>query len=101
WLFVYPGALLMLVGMVALLWLLPGPRILGGVGIDVNTLVYAGAAVVCGFQALAFGVLARSYAARAGLLPEDPKTRRVEALLGLEAGIVTGLVLIAAGLAGS
>jgi hypothetical protein len=101
WLFLYPGALLMAVGLAALLWLLPGPRRVGAVGLDVNTLVYAGAAVVCGFQALAFGVLARSYAMRAGLLPEDAKTRRLESLLGLEMGIVAGILLIAAGLAGS
>ena len=101
WLFVYPGALLMLVGTLAMLWLLPGPRRVGSVGLDVNTLIYAGAAIVCGFQALAFGVLAKTYAIQAGLLPDDPRIASLRRLLSLEVGIVAGSVLTLAGLAGS
>src|SRR5216683_2493132 len=41
WLFLYPGALLMLAGAAAGAWLLPGPRTIAGVAFDVHTLVYA------------------------------------------------------------
>ena len=38
WLFLYPGALLMLAGIVTGVWLLPEPRTIGGVSFDVHTL---------------------------------------------------------------
>lgn len=99
WLFLYPGAALMLVGLASMLWLLPGPRRVLGVGLDVNTLVYSGAAIVCGFQAMLFAVFAKVFAINARLLPEDPKLHRLTSVFSLEAGLVAGLVLIAAGLA--
>ena len=57
WLFLYPGMVLMFIGLASLLWLLPGPRDLGSVTFDVHTLVFSAAAIICGFQAVAFGVL--------------------------------------------
>ncbi|TME73898.1 MAG: glycosyltransferase family 2 protein, partial [Chloroflexi bacterium] len=54
WLFLYPGALLMAVGALVLLWLLPGERAIGSVRLDVHTLVYAASAVVLGYQAVIF-----------------------------------------------
>jgi hypothetical protein len=53
WLFLYPGAVLMLVGAVLGLWLLPAPRRVGAVTFDVHTLLYAAAFVLLGFQAIA------------------------------------------------
>src|SRR5262249_57567813 len=40
WLFLYPGIALMAVGLLAMLWILPGPRRVGAVAFDVNTLLY-------------------------------------------------------------
>jgi glycosyltransferase involved in cell wall biosynthesis len=90
WLFLYPGAGLMLAGIAGMLWL-PGPRI--------NSLVYAGAAIVCGFQAMAFAVLAKVFAINARLLPEDPRIRRFTSVVSVEAGMVMGIVVFIAGLA--
>jgi glycosyltransferase involved in cell wall biosynthesis len=100
WLFLYPGAALMLAGLASMLWLLPGPRVLAGFGLGVNTLVYSSAAIVCGFQAVSFAILAKVYAINAGLLPPDTRIRRFTSLMSVEAGTVAGLVLLAAGLAG-
>ena len=103
WLFFYPGAVLMFAGLVSMLWLLPGPRRIPGVGVglDVNTLVYSGAAIVCGFQALMLAVLARVYAINARLLPDDQRIRRLTSVFSLEVGLLTGLSLILGGLAAS
>ena len=70
-------------------------------GLDVNTLVYSGAAIVCGFQALMLAVLARLYAINARLLPDDQRIRRFTSVFSLEAGLVAGLLLILGGLAAS
>ena len=101
WLFVYPGLALLALGMVGMLWLLPGPRTIGGLGFDVNTLVFASAAIVCGFQASTLGFLARAYATKAGLLPASRTAERVLAVVSVEGGVLTGLALVSVGLAGA
>ena len=98
WLFLYPGLVLMTVGLATMLWLLPGPRRLGPLGLDVNTLVYSGAAIVLGFQAVTFWAFAKIFAINAKLLPEDPRMNWLARLFSLEVGIVLGTVLFAGGL---
>jgi hypothetical protein len=98
WLFWYPGLLLMTAGLIVGGALLQGPLPLGRVTLDVHTLLFAAVAVLIGFQAASFAVLSKFFAIRAGL-------RRAEAgfddwfrHLTLEAGLLTGGVLVAAGL---
>src|SRR6201992_3798923 len=54
WLFCYPGLLLLLLGLGFGIAVLPGPLDVGGVSLDVDTLVACGAAVDIGFQAVLF-----------------------------------------------
>lgn len=77
WLFLYPGTLLMLLGGLTGLWLLPGPRVIGGVVFDVHTLLYAATAVLLGFQAASFAIFAKVFAITAGLLPEDARLNKL------------------------
>jgi hypothetical protein len=97
WLFFYPGFILFLAGAMTMAWLLPGQQSAGGVTFDVNTLVFAAAAVVCGLQAILFYVFAKTYAARYGLLPEDPLVGQLRAMLQLEIGLVVGALCVIAG----
>ena len=90
WLFFYPGMLLMLIGLVLGIALLPGPLSVGSAVLDVHSLLYAGAAVVVGFQGVVFAVLARVYAASEGFLPDNHHVQRARALFSLEAGILAG-----------
>jgi hypothetical protein len=100
WLFLYPGALLMLTGLASMLWLLPGPRVVAGIGLDVNTLVYSVAAIVCGFQAVTFAIFAKVFAINARLLPPDARIRRLTSLVNVEVGMAAGLLLLLGGVAG-
>ncbi len=101
WLFLYPGASLMALGLLSMIWLLPGPRHLGGLTLDVHTLVYSAAAIVCGFQAVAFALFTKIYAIDAGLLPRDPRIVKLGKLFSLEIGLVVGTVLLLGGLGAS
>ncbi len=101
WLFLYPGASLMALGLGSMIWLLPGPRQLGGLTLDVHTLVYSAAAIVCGFQAVAFAVFAKIYAINAGLLPADPRIAKLGDLFSLEVGLIIGVLLLLGGLGAS
>ncbi|HEV8671157.1 MAG TPA: glycosyltransferase family 2 protein [Candidatus Limnocylindria bacterium] len=98
WLFLYPGALLMVVGTLVGLWLLPGERALGSLRLDVHTLIYAAAAVVLGYQAVIFAVFTKTFAISEGLLPEDPRLTRLYRYVTLETGLAAGIALVIAGL---
>ena len=101
WLFLNPGIFLILLGLAGCAWLLPGPRVVHGVGFDVHTLMYAFVAVLLGFQLVAFAVFTKVFAITEGLLPEDPRMKRVFRYVTLETGLVVGALLMASGIGGS
>ncbi len=98
WLFLYPGLALIVSGLLAMLWLLAGPRHLGTITLDVNTLVYCAAAIVCGYQSVVFALFAKVFAIDADLLPYDPTVKRLKRRLRLEYGILIGALLFVGGL---
>jgi glycosyltransferase involved in cell wall biosynthesis len=101
WLFLYPGAILMVVGLIVSALLLTGPKTIGGVTFEVHTLLYAALAVIIGFQAATFSVFTKMFAIGERLLPEDPRLNRLFTVITLEKGLVAGALLLFAGLAGS
>lgn len=101
WLFLYPGILLMVFGLAASLWLLPGPRRVGEVVFDVHTLLYALMSILMGFQAIAFATFTKVFAISEGLLPEDPRLMKVFRYVKLETGLAIGAVLVLLGVGGS
>ncbi len=98
WLFLYPGLALMILGLAVMVWLLPAERPLGHVNLGVDTLAYAAAAVLLGFQLVFFGVAAKVFAITEGLLPEDPSFDRWFRYITLETGLVAGALLLVIGL---
>lgn len=101
WLFLYPGFLLMLLGLAGCALLLPGPRVFHGIGFDVHTLLYAFVSVLLGFQLITFAVFTKLFAITEGLLPEDLLLKRVFRWVRLETGLVVGGLLTALGIGGS
>ncbi|MGO9639771.1 MAG: glycosyltransferase family 2 protein [Candidatus Acidiferrales bacterium] len=99
WLFLYPGFALMILGTLAGLWLLPGPRTIGGVTLDVHTLLFSAVLVLLGFQSVNFAVFTKVFAITEGLAPEDQRLNRLFRYITLEVGLVAGALLAAAGLA--
>ncbi|MGI4757406.1 MAG: glycosyltransferase family 2 protein, partial [Janthinobacterium lividum] len=97
WLFLFPGMFLMLGGFVLMAWLLPAERPLGHVNLGVDTLAYAAAAVLLGFQLVFFGVAAKVFAITEGLLPPDESFDRWFRYVTLETGLVVGVLLLLAG----
>ena len=99
WLFLYPGLALLLAGMAIALWLLPGPKKVGQVFLDVHTLLYASAAILTGFQAVIFAFFTKIFAITEGLLPEDARLSRAFRFFTLEKGLLLGLALLTTGIA--
>ena len=101
WLFLYPGMLLILFGVAGTAWLLPGPQRVGTIVLDVHTLLYALMSILLGFQAIAFATFTKVFAISEGLLPEDPRLKKLFKYVTLETGLVVGAALLLLGLAGS
>ena len=98
WLFLYPGAALFVFGLAAMAWLLPAPRHVAGVMLDIHTLFYAALAVVVGFHSMVFWVFAKIYGMREGIVPPDPWFNSIMRVFTLEVGLIVGAVLLLFGL---
>lgn len=93
YLFLIPGLLLMLLGMSFGAALIHGPVYIGKAGFDIGSLVYAGASVVVGLQAVLFALLAKYYGFRAGFLPVDDTVIKFFDVCKMERIILTGLAI--------
>ena len=99
WLFIVPGATLVLVGAVGYALAFPGVAILGA-NLDAHTLLFSTLFILGGYQAMLFGVFARTFAVGEGLLPRSPALERFHAGFRLEIGLALGSIglLLGAGL---
>ncbi len=97
WLFWYPGLLLMAAGLLVGLWLLPGPKTVGGVTLDVHTLLYAATAATLGYQSILFAVCAKVHAMNSGLHPPSKKFAWAGGRSVLECGLIAGAGLMVVG----
>ena len=98
WLFIIPGAALLLVSMVSYALLLAGPVKYWGVTFDIHTLFYAEAGVILGYLALVLGILIRLFGMREGLLQEHRLLEKLRASPVLEVGGIAGMIMIGLGL---
>jgi len=101
WLFLYPGIAMMLIGGILGIWLLPLPRQVGNIVLDVNTLFYAALLFIIGFQFINFSLYTQVFAVSEGLLPENPSVSRFIKFATLEKGLLLGVLLVIAGLLSS
>jgi glycosyltransferase involved in cell wall biosynthesis len=101
WLFLYPGLILMILGMITMICLLPTSR--------VHSLMYSATAVIIGFQMTTFAIFTKIFAVREGLLPRNhrlfPQNKiainKVFRYTNLELGLLCGGLLLLLGLGGS
>ena len=96
WLFVYPGLLLLALGALGFGVAMPGLTLFGAT-LDAHTLLFASLALTVGYQAVLFGWLARTLAAREGFLAETQLLGWLRAVLTLERGLAFGCVALLAG----
>jgi len=99
WLFLYPGIALIALGIAVSAWLLPGPKTIGGVTFDYDTLLFGAMAILVGFQSMVFAIFTKVFAISEGLLPEDARLNRMFRYITLEVGLIAGTLLLLAGVA--
>lgn len=98
WLFVYPGLALLAFGALGYAVAMPGLTLFGAT-FDAHTLLFASLALMLGYQAVLFGWMARTLAAREGFLQETKWLARLREVLSLERGLFFGSVTLLAGVA--
>ncbi len=102
WLFLYPGIFLMLLGFIMSLFIIRGPvDMFNQVYFDTNTLLYAGAFIIVGYQAVSFGIFTRAYAVQAGFLPAKDALTKAFKMFSMELGLVIGILILFAGMGGT
>ncbi|MHC4985340.1 MAG: glycosyltransferase family 2 protein [Planctomycetota bacterium] len=101
WLFLYPGLLLMAVGLVLGIRLLIAPMQIGNLEFDVHTLIYCAGMVSIGFQLVTFAALAAVFATQEGLAPPYPRLQKLFKLITLDASLLGGGLLMLGGVVGA
>src|SRR6202050_3778782 len=98
WLMLYPGGCLIGIGVAAELAILHGPIVIGGVGFDIHTMLYAAGATILGVQLVLFSLFARTVGVLKNVLPMSPPLARFLHVFTVERGILSGLSLGLVGL---
>lgn len=97
WLFLAPGSTLFLVGVALLMWLLPGPRHLGRVVVDVHTMLFAMVFALTGAQIISIGLFAKVFSFAEKFSRRQPCLERWLKRVSLEQGLTAGAVLTLGG----
>jgi glycosyltransferase involved in cell wall biosynthesis len=98
WLFLIPGSLLVVLGVLGYGIAMPGMTI-RGVNFDVHTLLFSSLAILCGYQSILFAIFTKAFAINEGLMPEDLRVSRFFELVNLERGLFIASAALLTGLA--
>lgn len=96
WLYIIPGGLLTLFGLLGYFLVATGVSI-GPAKLGVHTLLCSSLFIICGHQAIVFGVFAKTYAIVEGLLPAGPGYHKFFDLFNLERGLTLSVILFFVG----
>jgi len=99
WLFLIPGLILMVFGLITSAVLISGPISIGSVNFDVHTLLFTSVLALIGFQFILFYGLTKVYTVENDLLPKSKKYDRLFKFINLEKGLIIGFILVIVGIA--
>jgi glycosyltransferase involved in cell wall biosynthesis len=100
WLFLYPGLIAFVIGLLGSIALLFGPLEIGPIGFDVSSQLYLSALAVVGYQGVVFWLLTKMYGQREGFaLPRGRLFSRIAERVSTESAGVLGALAFVVGLA--
>jgi glycosyltransferase involved in cell wall biosynthesis len=97
WLFLYPGLALFVVGMVISAILLGGPVHVGGLRLDIHTLLVASFLALIGYQLVLFAIFTKIFAIQSGFHQPYPPLESVSRYVTLEVGLAAGTLMVLVG----
>lgn len=98
WLFLYPGMIFCVVGLIMTVALMFGPVQIGSVAFDIHTMLYGSAMVMIGTNMIFFSLFTRIYAMRTNFIPTKESVATKLANVTTENGAVAGVLLTLAGI---
>lgn len=98
YLYLAPGCILFVLGVVGLALLAPGPIVLGGMRIGIHFLALSSLFALLGANVVGFGLLARLIIARRTQTGTDSSFARLLRHFSLERGLILGVLLAGSGL---
>ncbi len=99
WTFLVPGASLAVIGLILCALALPGVS-LGGVALDIHTLLIGTLGVLIASQLIWCAILAKTFAVTEGLLPRNDSWDSIACVLTLERLLLLSLVVAGVGVSG-
>jgi len=100
WLFLVPGGLLVGFGIGLVLWLLPGPRFAGRVGLDVHTMALGMMLALLGVHIISIGLFVKVFSYTEKLTRDQISLARLLKHVTLEHGLLMGGTLALIGFTG-
>ena len=97
WLFLYPGLALFVVGTVLSAILLGGPVHVGGLRLDIHTLLVASFLALIGYQLVLFAIFTKIFAIQSGFHQPYPLLDSVSRYVTLEVGLAAGALMVLGG----
>ena len=97
WLFLMPGAWLILLGLIGYGLAMPGLSV-WGMTFDAHTLLFASLSILCGYQSILFAIFTKAFAISEGLMPEDSRLARFFEIVNLERGLIIALTALLTGI---
>jgi glycosyltransferase involved in cell wall biosynthesis len=98
WLFYFPGRFLIFLGLLCYALALPKVSLFGLVTFDVQTMLFGSLFITCGYQAILFFILTKTFAISEKLHPTSERFVRFNHRINLERGLMFSLVAVCAGL---
>jgi glycosyltransferase involved in cell wall biosynthesis len=96
WLFLIPGMLLILMGILGYIVALPQMKI-GNIAFDAHTLLFSSLFILCGYQSVLFAILTKTFAISENLMPPDPKMEKLFDIVNLERGLIVAAIALVVG----
>jgi len=99
WLFLYPGYILLAVGLFLGALLFRGPvRIAPTIELDIHTFLIAAMFILVGLQSVSFAIIGRRFASQYGFIPRSETFDEVLEALTLERVLAVAVVLVVVGI---
>ena len=100
WAFLFPGLVLMVIGLVSFALILPGPfRITGSMELDIQSLLVGGIGCIIGYQLVIFAIFTKLLAMAKGLVPPHTGLVRLSRHITIKTGVLSGVAMTFAGVA--
>ncbi len=100
WLFLVPGGFLVALGLGLVLWLLPGLRFAGKVGLDVHTMALGMMLALVGVHIISIGLFVKVFSYTEKLSRNQVSLARLLKKIRLEHGLMLGATLVLTGFIG-